>query len=50
MRDAASEQIRTECFWGIGPKHFPISDAQLGDRHDHQPIQFGFNNWIGWFV
>jgi hypothetical protein len=36
--------------WGIGPKHFSISDAQLGDRHDRQPIQLGLDCWIGCFV
>jgi hypothetical protein len=50
MRDAAAEQIQTECFWGIGPIHFPISDTELGDWHHRQPIQLGLDCWIGWFV
>jgi hypothetical protein len=47
VRDAPPEQIRTERFWRIGPKHFAIPDPQLRDRHDSQPIQFGFDGWIG---
>jgi hypothetical protein len=43
MRDAAPEQIRTERLRRIAPKHFPVANAQAGDRHRREPVQFGLD-------
>jgi hypothetical protein len=47
MRYAATEQVRAERLWRIGPEHFAVANAQLRDGHDGQPIQLGLDGWIG---
>lgn len=50
MRDAPSQKVRPKCGRRVGPKHLPVPDPQLSDRHGRQPVQLGLDDRIGWLT